>query len=109
MIVEHMFTQCDPEGNQYLLLDSIIDHKIEGSAMKESDQYIIVNGRKHHRKTMTGVKVCARWKDGTMLWEQMVDIKQSYPLELSEYAIAQGINETPAFAWWVPFVLRKRK
>ena len=39
----------------------------------------------------------------------MVDIKESYPLELAEYAIAQGINETPAFAWWVPYVLKKRK
>ena len=46
---------------------------------------------------MTGVKVCAHWKDGTTSWERMVDIKQSYPLELAEYAIAQGINETPAF------------
>ena len=82
-IAEHMFTQCDLEGNQYLLLDSIIDHKIEGSAMKESNHYVIVNGQKHHRKTMTGIKVCAHWKDGTMSWERMVDIKQSYPLELA--------------------------
>ena len=58
---------------------------------------------------MTGVKVCACWKNGTTSWERMVDIKQSYPLELAEYAIAQGINKTPAFAWWVPYVLGKRK
>ena len=58
---------------------------------------------------MTGVKACAHWKDGTTSWELMVDIKQSYPLELAEYAVAQGINEIPAFAWWVPYVLRKRK
>ena len=44
MIAEHMFTQCDLEGNQYLLMDSIIDHKIESSAIKERDSYIIVNG-----------------------------------------------------------------
>ena len=36
-IAEHMFTQCDLEGNQYLLLDLIIDHKIKSSAMKESN------------------------------------------------------------------------
>ena len=44
---------------------------------------------------MTGVKVCAHSKNGTMSWERMVDIKQSYPLELAEYANAQGIDETP--------------
>ena len=37
VIAEHMFMQCNPTGNQYLLLDSIIDHKIEDSAVKDSD------------------------------------------------------------------------
>ena len=36
-IAEHMFMQCDPTGNQYLLPDSISDHKIEDSAVKDSD------------------------------------------------------------------------
>ena len=36
-IAEHMFTQCNPTRNQYLQLDSIIDHKIEDSAVKDSD------------------------------------------------------------------------
>ena len=27
MIAESMYSQCDPDGNQYVLLDSIIDHK----------------------------------------------------------------------------------
>ena len=56
---------------------------------------------------MAGVKVCACWKNGTTLWERMVDMKQSYPLKLAEYAIAQGIDATPAFAGWIPYVLRK--
>ena len=39
----------------------------------------------------------------------MVDVKQLYPLELAEYMIAQGIDNTPAFAWWILYVLRKWK
>ncbi len=27
LIAEAMYAQCDPEGNQYVLLDSIIDHR----------------------------------------------------------------------------------
>jgi hypothetical protein len=27
LIAEAMYAQCDPDGNQYVLLDSIIDHK----------------------------------------------------------------------------------
>ena len=68
-ITEHMFMQCDPTGNQYLLLHSIIDHKIEDSVVKDSDQYFEVNGWLHHKKTRTGVKVCACWKNSTIMWE----------------------------------------
>ena len=39
----------------------------------------------------------------------MVDLKQSYPLKSVEYAIGQGIDKTPVFAWWIPYVLRKRR
>ena len=36
-IAEHMFTQCDPAGNQYLLLDSIINHEIDDTAVTDRD------------------------------------------------------------------------
>ena len=55
------------------------------------------------------VKLCVGWKNGSTTWERLVDLKQSYPLELAEYAIDKGIDGTPAFSWWVPYVLRKRK
>ena len=108
-ISEHMFTQCDPEWNQYLLLDSIIDHVVDDTAVSDQDRYVHVNGCKHHRKTTRGVKLCVGWKNGSTTWERLIDLKQSYPLELAEYAIAKGIDGTPAFSWWVPYVLRKRK
>ena len=108
-IAEHMFAQCDPEGNQYLLLDSIIDHEVDGTAITDSDRYTYVNGRKHQRKTTRGVKLCVRWKNGATTWERLADLKHSYPLELAEYAIAHGIDGTPAFSWWVPYVIRKRR
>jgi hypothetical protein len=27
LIAEAMYVQCDPDGNQYVLLDSLIDHR----------------------------------------------------------------------------------
>ena len=69
VIAEHMFTQCDPAGNQYLLLDSIIDYEIDDTAVTDRDQYVYVNGCKHHQKTTCGVKLCAQWKNGTTTWE----------------------------------------
>ena len=36
------------------------------------------------------------------------DAPQSYPVLVAEYAIANRIEDEPAFAWWVPDVIKKR-
>eukprot|EP00957_Ditylum_brightwellii_P192267 14636473-Ditylum_brightwellii.AAC.1 len=46
VIVENMFAMCNPEGNQYLVMDEIGDHKKDGHAIDVADQYITANGRK---------------------------------------------------------------
>ena len=48
------------------------------------------------------------WKDGSTNWVSLKDIKESYPVEVPEFALATCISMEPAFAWWVPFVLKKR-
>ena len=108
VIAENMFAQCDLDGNQYLLMDAIVDHKSNGSAVKFADRFVTVNGRQHHRKTTVGWKLCIQWKDGSMTWERLADLKESYPIEVAKYAVSQGIDHEPAFTWWVPFVLKKR-
>ncbi len=41
LIVEAMYAQCDTDGNQYVLLDSIIDHRQLDAAIRPSDQKIV--------------------------------------------------------------------
>ena len=36
------------------------------------------------------------------------DVKEASPIELDEYVVANRIDDKPAFAWWVPYTLRKR-
>jgi hypothetical protein len=43
-----------------------------------------------------------------MSWENLADLKESHPIETTEYAKILGIDHEPAFDWWVPNVLRKR-
>ncbi len=47
--------------------------------------------------------------DGNAQWLQLKEVKESNPVELAEYALSNKIQEEPAFKWWVPTVLRKRK
>jgi hypothetical protein len=48
------------------------------------------------------------WKDGTESCVKLAELKDSYPMELAEFAKARGIADEPAFAWWVPHTLRRR-
>lgn len=38
----------------------------------------------------------------------MIDLKKPYPIELAGYHIVQNLDDEPTFAWWVPFIWKKR-
>ena len=39
VIAENMWAQCDLDGKQPALLDSIIDYRTDSNAVKPADQY----------------------------------------------------------------------
>ena len=41
------------------------------------------------------------WKDGSVKWVKLKGLKQSNPVDLDEYAVANEISDEPAFNWWV--------
>jgi hypothetical protein len=49
-----------------------------------------------------------QWKDGSVSWEKLSDLKASNPVEVAEYAVANRLVEEPAFKWWVPHVIKRR-
>ena len=63
-------------------MEAIIDHKMTDDAVQKEDMYFMLRGRKS-------------------------DMKESYPIEVAEYATALGIQDEPAFAWWTNDVLQK--
>ena len=66
------------------------------------------SGNRHKKRTTRGWHLCVEWNDGTTNWIPLKDLRESNPIELAEYAVANRIHEEPAFHWWVPFVIRKR-
>ncbi|KAG7369945.1 reverse transcriptase RNA-dependent DNA polymerase [Nitzschia inconspicua] len=108
IIAENMLSMCDPEGNQFILMKHITDHKKEGTAIPKEDAYVWIKERKYPRKTTKGWKLCVEWKDGTTSWESLSALKESNPVEVAEYAVAHNLTEEPAFNWWVPYTLKKR-
>jgi hypothetical protein len=109
MIAVSLYSQCDPDDNQYILLEEIVDHQRLPAAVKLSDQKIFCSDGKTYLKCSTvGWQLCCQWKDGSTSWENLADLKESHPIETAKYAKILGIDHKPAFNWWVPHVLRKR-
>jgi hypothetical protein len=109
MIAESLYSQCDPDGHEYILLDEIVDHTRTDSAIKLADQKVVrVNGRTYLRRSTIGWQLCCQWKDGPSSWTNLADLKESHPIKVAEYAKILGIDHEPALNWWVPHILRKR-
>ena len=109
IIAEHIYSQMDEDGNGVALLDEIIDHKKEDTAISKEDGYIIgPNGSRKPKQTTVGWKLLAKLKDHSTVWLKLKDLKESNPLEVAQYAQDNQLIDEPAFRWWVPFTLKKR-
>ena len=108
-IAENLFAEIDDEGNRQVLMNEIIDYRTNGTELKQQDAFITTKtGTKHRRETTKGWELLIEWKDGSTTWVSLMDIKESYLVQVAEFALGSHISMEPAFAWWVPFMLKKR-
>ena len=108
-IAENLFAQVDQEGNRHVLLDELIDYKVNGCEVKLQDAFITTGtGTRRRRETTIGWELLAQCKDGSTNWVSLKDLKEAYPVQTAEYAVTAKIAMEPAFAWWVPYMLKKR-
>ena len=109
LIAESLWSQCDAEGNEELLMDEIVDHRRDGSAVSmENGTFTTSSGNERKKITTAGWHITVSWKNGETSEVPLKDIKEAYPIQLAEYAVANKIDMEPAFAWWVPQILRRR-
>ena len=63
IIAHSMYAQCDPDGNQYVMFDLIVDFRRSTTALCYTEQKVFMaDGRSFIRRTTTGA---ARSKLGT--------------------------------------------
>jgi hypothetical protein len=108
VIAENMYAQSDIEGRQWNLMEGIIDHRAHGHFVEPDDMYIKHGSNKKVRETTKGWHLCVEWKDGTTSWDRLADLKESNPVEVTEYAATKSLLNTPDFIWWAAYVLQKR-
>jgi hypothetical protein len=109
IIAENLYSQVDSEGNQFVMMDEVLSHRKLESALEKNKMYVVTSrGNKKLRKTTIGWDFKVLWKDGSTSWLPLRELKESNPVEIAEYSVTAGIDDEPAFRWWVPFTLKKR-
>jgi len=98
LIPECMVSECDPEGRQYRMLREISDHRKDTNALNVADgSYRTRAWNPMPKRTTKGWKLPLEWVDGSMDWVRLAEIKDAYPVQVAEYALANGIAHEPAF------------
>jgi hypothetical protein len=109
VISKNMYAQVDDEGNMFQLLDEIMDHKNDDTAINIANGTVtLANGNVKPKITTQGWQLLVLWKDKSTSWVKLKVLKESNPVELAEYAVANQIAQEPAFKWWVSNTLSKR-
>ena len=61
-IAENMFAQVDDEGNRHVLFDEIVDHRTDGSEVKQQDAFVTTRtGNKRRKETTKGRDILVQW------------------------------------------------
>jgi hypothetical protein len=84
-ITESLYSQVDEEGRSYSILSKIMDHHKDGNTISGDDAKI--PGTNRLRWTTKGWQLLVEWKDRSSDWILLADLKNSYPVQVAEYAV----------------------
>jgi DNA-binding HxlR family transcriptional regulator len=102
LITENLLSQVNAKGWSYSVMSEIVDHYTNGKAMSKGNaSKMTKRSREQLSHTTQGWEIQVEWKDGSTSWVPLKDLKESNPVELAEYAVANKLVEEPAFTWWV--------
>jgi GH15 family glucan-1,4-alpha-glucosidase len=97
-IIEAIYDNVDENGVDELFFEAIVGHERTPEANQATGTY-----------TTKGRRICVSWKDGTSSWHTLAEIKNSYPLQLAEYAIQHQLDKEAAFIWWIKPTVKHKK
>ena len=109
LVAENILTQVDADGYHNKLLEGLLDHYKDKRAVEKKDQWIVTKrGRQSMRQTTVGWKFCMKWEDGTFSWTYLKYIKESNPIEVTEYLTACNIQDEPVFLGGHPLTFKSK-
>ena len=110
-IAATLYSQLDNEGRKIMQCKGIIDHNSDWPAlmlMKETGLATLKGGCRKYKTAMCSWNVLVEWWDETTTWMGVKDVKETSPIELAEYAVANKIVDELA-VFMVSTILRLQK
>ena len=97
IIAENMYSTLDEHGHQQQIMDGILDHSKDDTAVSMEDKYLITkSGQRRLRKSTRGWKLLVRWKDESEEWIPLRILKETYPCQIATYAVVNNLADEPA-------------
>ena len=90
-ILLQKISQVDHDGHMQILVDEIIDHQKDNTALSNDEARSNINGVPRSRFTTIGWSVLVSWKYGSCNWVTLKEFKDSYLVQLAECVIRAGI------------------
>ena len=104
-----MYSQVYSNGHHTLLLKEITDHRKSATDVPIDEKFVVSKtGRESLRKTTKIWYLLCLWKDGSITWAPLKDLKESNPVDIAEYVVGNRIYEEAAFSWWLPYTLKNQ-
>ena len=81
-----------------MAVKEICNHRKNPRVISIQDSYnISCHGNRTPKRTTVGWEILVEWRDGSTAWVPLKDLKDTNPVELAEYAVANKIAEEPVF------------
>jgi hypothetical protein len=78
-----------------------VDYRKDPSvAVARDAQVTIVDDKNVVKCSTRGWELCCEWKDSSTSWQELLDLKESHPLQVAEFAFAAQIADEPVLNWW---------
>ena len=80
-IAENMYDRFDGKVNWHVIFQEIVDHRYNGTEVKEQNVFITMStGTKCRNETTKGVELLVQCNYGSTTWTTLKDMKNSYIL-----------------------------
>ena len=98
MIADSIHNSVDLDGHRSRPFGEILNYYKTSNAVAITDATAVgQNGRRYQRKTTYGWNLIIGMRDGSEQWYHLKDMKESYHVQVAEYAVAKFIAKKPAF------------